>query len=177
MVSVSRTQLRSLPATARSSSSPTGCPSVSLTFLNWSRSRQSTASRWPRSTWASASLRHSRSSMRFGSSVSASWRAIWAIFISARRRSVMSSWVATHPPPAIGWLTTSMVRPSPCSTNWLVGWPCSIVARGYRHLFRSRSLVKVQHDPQGAGSAREAYSRACSRPHRACTYPYSVGCG
>jgi hypothetical protein len=54
------------------------------------------------STWVRAPHRRSRSSTRFGRSVSASCRAMWAIFISARRRSVMSSWVATQPPPAMG---------------------------------------------------------------------------
>ena len=29
-----------------------------------------------------------------------------------RRRSVMSLWVATEPPPGIGWWPTSMIRPS-----------------------------------------------------------------
>jgi len=40
---------------------------------------------------------------------------------SARQRSVTSSWVTTQPPPASGWLTTVMNRPSASSRVTRVG--------------------------------------------------------
>ena len=60
---------------------------------------------------SSVSASRSWNSTRFGRSVSASWCAMCAMIFSARRRSVMSSWVATQPPSGIGELTIAMVRP------------------------------------------------------------------
>ena len=62
-------------AASRSSSSPAAWPSVSLTFLNVSRSTNSTAARVAeRAARASACSRRSISSWRFGSPVSESWK-------------------------------------------------------------------------------------------------------
>src|SRR5215213_7139501 len=70
-VSVSRTQARRRSVTALRRPSPTGWPSVSLTLLKWSRSRQSTASVSPRATRTSAFSISSRKSTRFGGDVAA----------------------------------------------------------------------------------------------------------
>ena len=73
-VSVPRTDPRTVCATRRISSSPAGCPQVSLTILNWSRSRYSSAdcsaSSPPRLI---ASARRLSNSRRFTSPVSSSW--------------------------------------------------------------------------------------------------------
>ena len=107
----------------------------------------------PRSTWTSASARRSRSSTRLGRSVSASCRAMCAICISDRRRSVMSSWVATQPPPAIGTFTTAMVRPSSSSTNWLVVVPALMAAET-----PSRYWSDVPRKATGSGASFEQRS-------------------
>ena len=61
---------------------------------------------------ASASLSRSRNNTRLGNAVSASWCAKRSICATARRRSVMSSWVETQPPSGIGSWWIAIVRPS-----------------------------------------------------------------
>ena len=57
---------------------------------------------------------------------------------SARRRSVMSSWVATHPPSASGSLTTWTERPSGVVMTIAFRWPMS---RSTRSTYWSTSPV------------------------------------
>ena len=117
MVSVSRTSPRSRSATIFSSLSPAGWPNVSLTALNWSRSRWWTATiSSPLDARSSACSSRSFSSTRLARSVSASWCAMCSILISDRRCSVMSSWVATQPRSGIGRWRILKVRPLRSST-------------------------------------------------------------
>ena len=95
---------RSRSATATQHASPTPWPSVSLTALKWSRSRQRTATISSRLMRASSLAPSPRGRQRgwAGRSARRGGRGGWTR-ASFWRCSVMSSWVATQPPSAIGW--------------------------------------------------------------------------
>ena len=108
----------------------------------------------------------SRNSTRLGRSVSASWRAICAICCSARRRSVMSSWVATQPPSAIGWLSMAMVRPSGSSTSFAMVVPASNASRASRVMYSSMSPANVPLALRCSSRSRKRACRACTTSAR-----------
>ncbi len=87
--------------------SPIGCPRVSLTSLNWSRSRHSRANGAPVRMRSSSSLRNSE---RFGSPVSSSKWAMRSMRLAAWSRSVMSSATTTSPPLALRRMRYSTMR-------------------------------------------------------------------
>jgi len=94
--SLSRSRSRRTPATDRSSSSPIACPSESLTYLKWSRSRSRSAPRRPwralRARWRESSSSRRR---RLNRPVSGSRSAASRRRCSKTFRSVMSSRWAT----------------------------------------------------------------------------------
>ena len=117
---VSRTQARAGRRPACSSLSPAGWPSVSLTCLKRSRSRTVDGDQLAApGARARACSSRSLSSTRLGRPVSASCSAMCAILASERRCSVMSWWVVTVPPSAIGCTVTAMQRPSASSLMYL----------------------------------------------------------
>ncbi len=65
-----------------------------------------------------------------------------ACFCSALRCSVMSSWVTTHPPSAIGRLASAITRPSPISMILSTALPCAI-SRMVSATYLSGSPLKV----------------------------------
>ena len=73
---------------------------------------------------------------------------------AARRRSVMSSCVSTHPPPCIGRFARAMMRPSFISCAVLVIFPCAIRTT-YSVAYRSELPEKVP-------AARQCSSRSRS---------------
>ena len=111
-VSVSRRHVPTRSATLRSKRSPIGWPSVSLTVLKRSRSRHSTAAIAPCPTCATICPSRSTKAARFASPVSGSCRARNTTRASACRRAVMSSNVATKPPPGSATRRTSSIAPA-----------------------------------------------------------------
>ena len=129
-VSLARTAPSTLPATWRSSSSPTSWPCRSLICLKWSRSRNISARQPPlRRASCSACCRRSWSSRRLGRPVSGSCWA-WRASVRASSCAVVVSWkVATAPISAplsgsrIGVIVSRMTRllPSRCCSR--EAWP------------------------------------------------------
>ena len=99
-VSLARISPTSRAATSRRSSSPASCPSESLTSLNSSRSRKSTARPGATSRRASACSSRSRNRSRLARPVRPSWKAWCRRDSSSRRCSVTSRTVSTIPPTA-----------------------------------------------------------------------------
>ncbi len=102
--------------------------------------------------------------------------AISSCSFSSRRCSVTSRWVAIHPPSAVGWLRTAMIRPTPKSDQHAYGRAAAQVGHEL-----GEEVVDVALERAVCGTVLAGFRATCGRASRCRatdrTCRCSVGCG